>query len=103
MPEKSPDRQVPLVWVEHDDPRVHWVNQFLSQFQPDEFILTFGQATPPIVAAGTEEERIAALEQIQFVPAHTIAKVAMNRQRLVELIGVLQQNLAQHDEAMEQR
>jgi hypothetical protein len=103
MPDTPPSPlQVPLVWVEHDDPRVRWVNQFQSQFQPDEFIVSFGQAVPPPVRPGTEAEVQAQLEQIQFVASHTVAKIALNRPRMVELIQILQENLAAHDKAMEQ-
>jgi hypothetical protein len=105
MPEtpNSPEnaRQVPLVWVEHDDPRIRWVNQFQSQFQPDEFVISFGQATPPPITGATEEERRQQIDQIQFVPAHTVAKIVVNRARLVQLIQILQENLAAHDEAVE--
>jgi hypothetical protein len=103
MPDSPPpsSHQVPLVWVEHDDPRIRWVNQFQSQFQPDEFVVSFGQAVPPAVR-GTDEEVQAQIEQIQFVPSHTVAKIALNRYRMVELIRILQENLAAHDKAMEQ-
>jgi endonuclease V-like protein UPF0215 family len=103
MPDPSSEQiQIPLVWVEHDDPRIRWVNQFQSQFQPDEFVVSFGQAVPPAVRPGSEDEIRSQVEQIQFVPAHTVAKIALNRHKMVELIRILQENLAAHDQAMEQ-
>jgi hypothetical protein len=104
MADETPStKQVPVVWVDQTDGRAQWVNQILSTFQPDEFVVTLGQLVPPPITGDTEEERRDALSNISFVPINTVARVVMTRQRIVEFIDVLQRNLAQHDEALKNR
>lgn len=90
--------QVPVVWVGIEDTPVYAANQAIIQHSgANEFLLTFGQLTPPI-ALGTEEQRLEQLKMTSFVPIRPVARVGFNRQRLQELITVLQQNLKRHDD-----
>jgi hypothetical protein len=90
--------QVPIVWVGIEDVPVYAVNQIVVQHSgANEFVVTFGELTPPI-ALGTEEQRREQLRMTSFVPIRPVARVGLNRQRLQELITVLQQNLQRHDE-----
>lgn len=43
--ETNTSREIPVVWVESDDPRAAWTNQFVSTYQPDEFIVTSAEST----------------------------------------------------------
>lgn len=100
MADSSPSngRNIPLVWIDPPDERVQWVNQFVSVAQPDEFVISLGQLSPPPIFGETIEQRQAQLDQISYIPVQTIAKFALNRPRLVELIEVLSKSLQQHDD-----
>jgi hypothetical protein len=89
---------VPLDWIDFDDAPIFFANHFLVQHQPDEFVLTVGQVTgPPLV--GTPEQVRAAAREFTHVPIHTLARVGMTRQRLTELIALLEATLSAHDRA----
>jgi len=79
------------------------VNQFLCQFNQDEFFLTVGQMVPPALIGPTPEERLEEAEQIPYVPIKPLARLAFTRQRLVELVATLQANIAQYDEFQHQQ
>lgn len=96
-PEPQEEFRIPLVWVGVEEEPVAASNQMVIQHSArDEFILTFGMATPPIVL-GDEEQRREELERVTYVPVTPVARVAFTRQRLQALITVLQENLATHD------
>lgn len=96
--EPAPDAiSIPIVWVGIEELPPLATNQMVVQHTaPDEFTLTFGHLATP-VALGTDEQRREQLEQISFIAIKPLARVAFNRQRLEELITVLQQNLERHD------
>jgi hypothetical protein len=82
--------QVPLVWVDGDDAPVFFANQFLLQpIGPAEFILSLGQAVPPPLI-GTPEEQKEQAKRIAFVGVRTMSRFSLPRQRIEELVGVLQ-------------
>lgn len=88
--------QIPVTWIGLDDVPVHYANQFVCQFQPDEFILSIGNLTPPMLL-GPPDEQQKQLQQLAYVPIRPIARIAMTPSRLRELIQVLQQNLQQYE------
>ncbi len=91
-------RSVPIVWVEPEDSRIIFANQFLTQFFEEEFILTFGQLTPPVVLPRqSAHERQAQIENIEFVQAKIIGRFGFTPQRMRELITILQENLARYE------
>ena len=97
-PNAGPDGSfdLPLIWVEFDDVPILFANHFLVQHQPGEFVLTLGQVSgPPLV--GTADEVRAQLVEIDHVPITTLARVGLTRQRLTELIALLQAELVEHD------
>lgn len=97
---QQPEMQIPLSWVNFNETPIAFANQVVCQFQPNEFVVTFGQATgPPLI--GTPEEVQEQAKRIEFVPIRTLVRLGMSRARLIELIGVLQANLENHDRAME--
>ena len=90
--------QVPVVWVGGDETPILLVNQFLGQFQENEFILTLGQFAPPALI-GTEDERREQLRDVSFVPVKVLARLALTRSRMEELIRVLEETLANHEKS----
>jgi hypothetical protein len=97
MSEESNEyRRLPIVRVGVEDVPVYFANNFVVQHQQDEFFLTVGQFQPPILL-GTAEERRKQLEELGYVPVKVVARLGLTRQRLVELIEVLQENLRKHD------
>ena len=98
MSESSPEgRALPLVWLGLEDLPILFANQMLIQnVVRDEFVLAFGQVTPPVLL-GDDEAKERQLDEIAYVGVKPIARVSLSRQRLQELIRVLQENLATHD------
>lgn len=93
---------LPIVYVGGEDVPILFVNQFVIQHQPGEFVLTVGQITPPILL-GSPEERREQAKKLTYVSTKVVARLAFTRQRLVELIEVLQENLNRYDEMMRER
>ena len=100
MSEELTTRSKPLAvqWPGVSEVPIHTANQFLAQVdavgeKPDQLILAIGQLTPPPVL-GTDEQKLAQMEQITEVNVVTLARYAITPARLAELIGLLQQ--AQH-------
>ena len=91
-------RAIPTVWVGLDETQVSFANAFVCQFQPGEFVISIGQVVPPMLLGPPEAHR-EQLEAVDFVPITPIARIAVTRDRLVELINALQENLRNHDVA----
>jgi|SRR5215208_731414 len=98
MAEDGGSIDIPLAWVGAEELPINLVNQFVCQFNQDEFILTLGQMVPPAIIAPTPEERMEQAEQVSYVPIKPLARLAFTRQRLVELVHTLQANIHQYDE-----
>lgn len=98
MAEESDRIAVPLAWVEADEP-VAFANQFLfQQVMENDFVLSVGQAFPPPLLGTPEEQRDQA-RQLPFVPVRTLGRFSLTRERVVELVNVLQGVLARSDQA----
>ena len=97
MDDEQSRRDIPLTWVNVDDVPVFFANQYVCQFNQDEFILTFGQMTPPMLL-GELEDRADQLEQLEYVPVKPLARVAFTYSRLVEIIQVLEINREQYEQ-----
>jgi hypothetical protein len=97
MAEPREPIRVPVVFIGAEDTPVQYANQFVVSHQQDEFILTVGQVTPPLLL-GTEAEQREQAQQLAYVPVKTVARLAFTRARLVELMSVLQENLKRFDE-----
>jgi hypothetical protein len=90
------DLGAPLQWIDFDGTPILFANQFLVQYQPNEFVVTFGQVTgPPVV--GTPDQVRDAARQLGRVPIRTLARTGLTRDRIFELIGLLQATLREHD------
>jgi hypothetical protein len=90
--------EVPLVWVGFDETPVLTANQFLGQVHSDEFFISFGQATPPPISALTDDERRAQAEAIRAVPVRTLSRLGMTRERVEDLIRILNETLEIHNQ-----
>lgn len=89
---------LPVAWVDSDDAPILFANQFLlQQIAEMEYVLYVGQVTPPPVI-GTPEQQQAQLEQINFVPVRTLARLSLSQNRLDELLGVLQRVRSRADD-----
>ncbi len=99
-PDDTPRLEMPLAWVGLEELPVAFANQFLTQFQPGEFVLSIGQVTPPALL-GTPEQIAEQAADVTYVPVRPIVRVGFTRARMQELIAVLQANLDNHDRAMQ--
>ena len=77
-----------------------FANAFVAQFDVDlgAHILTIGQVSPPALL-GTPEEIEHQVAEFEFVTVKTIARLAFSPSRMQELIGVLQANVDQREQA----
>ena len=89
--------ELPLVYVGIEDVPVLFANQFLVQHEQNEFLLTVGQLQPPPLL-GSPEEKMEQLKTMTYVPVKVVARFGMTRQRLAQLVEVLQTNLQNYDE-----
>jgi hypothetical protein len=88
---------VPLVWVGAEELPAQFVNQMVVQHPgANEFVLTFGLLSPPLLL-GTPEQQLEQARSIPYVPVTPVARVGLTRERLLELINALQRNLENHD------
>ena len=79
-----------------------FANHVVVQHQPDEFVLSLSQVMGPALT-GNEDDRREQASEVEHLNLHTIARVAMNRRRVAELIAVLQAELQEHDRLIEAR
>lgn len=93
MAEDAEPIGIPLVYAGLEDSPVLWANNFVVQYQPDEFTLTFGQLVPPMLI-GTEEEQRAQARQLSYVPIQVVGRFALTRGRLEQLNRLLTEHLA---------
>ncbi len=97
MAEEPDTFEVRVAWLGVEDVPVFFANQFVSQVDRGEVFLTIGQLVPPALL-GTEEQRRAQAEQLQYVPVKPVARIAFTPQRLTELISVLQITQQGHEQ-----
>jgi hypothetical protein len=104
MADESPEQvQIPVVWVGVDDMPVLMSNEAVVQHAgPDEFLLTFGLLTPPLLR-GTPEEQAEQARSLGYVAIRPVARIGLTRQRLEAVLQVLQENLRKHDERFGKR
>ncbi len=101
-PEKRESIQIPLAYVDPENTTIAFANQFLIQLLQDEFILTVGQVTPPIILGNQRDIDVESLG-IDYIPVKVVARLGFTRQRLEELVNLLQENLARYDEMKQGR
>ena len=89
-----PDEQfeLPFFFIGSEDVPIVLSNLQVVQHVQQEFIITFGQFSPPVVL-GTPEEQLEQVKSKPYLPVKTVARVAMSPQRVGDLIKALQENL----------
>jgi hypothetical protein len=93
---------VPVIWDGIEDVSLAFANQVLGQVGPQgEVILTFGQITPPILV-GKPEQQAAQVEEIPFVAVKPVARLALTKAGLDDLVRVLRATQENHERAQEQ-
>jgi len=89
-----------VTWEGIDDVPILFVNQILGQVgQQSEIILTFGQLAPPAILGETQEERERKLRGLAGISIKPVARLALTRVGLEQLVGILQQTLENYDKA----
>ncbi len=91
---------LPLTYLGLEDVPILFANQFVIQHEKNEFVLTVGQLQPPILLGSPDEQKEQA-KKLTYVPIRVVGKFGLTRQRLAELIEVLQSNLRTYDEKQE--
>lgn len=92
-------RKVPVVYQGLDDLPILFSNIFLVQsHEKSEFIVSFGQFAPPLILPGSEADRKAQTDKIQFVTATMLSRMAFTEDRFRELVALMAGYLAQYDE-----
>ena len=89
--------QLRVVYTDPDDAPLLYSNQFAVQHDQDELVLTMGRLIPPLLL-GTPEEKREQARQLENVEVRILARYAMTRARLVQLISVLQKNVQTYNE-----
>ncbi|MFF6887590.1 hypothetical protein ACFY9F_30895 [Streptomyces sp. NPDC012421] len=106
MPEEQPDKALTLglTWRNGDQP-ARPANQFIvtvglptSQGRPDEIYLAFGQVEPPMLT-GSPAQMEEQLRTLGSLPVETLGRYVVSRDRLQELIDVLQRTAELYDSA----
>jgi hypothetical protein len=102
LAEELPDGiQIGLSWEGVEDLPMLLVNQVLGQVgQQGEVILTFGQVAPPILMGDLDQQRERA-QGIPFVPIKPVARLALTRAGLDDMIHILNQTRDNYDRALE--
>lgn len=78
-------RRIPLEWVIPKGLEVVFANHLAITEVDGQFIVTFFQATPPIILEGD-----AALDAIEKIPATAVVRLAIPPQKLLGMIQALQ-------------
>jgi hypothetical protein len=94
MAEDQPERvEIRAVWVGVEDLPIVFVNQSIGQVDDrGDIILTFGQATPPIIL-GTPEQQRQQLQDVPFIQVRPVSRLTLSRPRAEEVVRMLQQTL----------
>ena len=98
MAEEPLQKRVRLVWVGTEDMPVVFTNQALGQVgSHGEILLTFGQSSPPAFVPESDEETARVLEELSELPIKPVARLALTRTSLEQLIVALQTTLKNYD------
>jgi hypothetical protein len=90
-----------LAWERVEDVPIFLANHALGQIGPQgEIILTFGQASLPILM-GDEQQQQEQAKDIPFVPVRPVARLGLTRAALDDAIRVLNQTRDNWDKAQE--
>jgi hypothetical protein len=92
-----------VAWVGVEDMPIVFANQLIGQLDDrGEAIITFGQASPPILIGSPEEQKQQAAA-IPFVQVRPVLRLGVSHSRLREFVGVLSQTLENQTRLFEQQ
>ncbi len=94
--------QIPVLWDGVENVPLVLTNQVLGQVgQQGEVILTFGQVNPPLLM-GTPEQQAQQASDIPFVAVKPVARLALTKAGLDDLVRVLQETQKNYEQAQRQ-
>jgi hypothetical protein len=96
MPEPEPF-EIPLVWEGAEEATILFADQFAIRSDGDEFVLAIGQLQAPILIGPPEAQQKQA-RALSYIPIRVLGRYGLSRRRMIEVIEMLQTNLARHDE-----
>lgn len=82
---------LPIEWQHPEGIVSRYANNIVVQHTEHEFILSFFELKPPLLA-GSPEEQAAKLEALGAVQAECVARIIISPSRIQDLIEVLQRN-----------
>ena len=88
---------LPLVWIDPDSVEILFVNQMVVQRQGDEYILTFGQQSPPMLI-GSPKDKMEQAEKVPYVAIRPAVRLGLTKQRMKDFVTVLTRFLASQSE-----
>jgi hypothetical protein len=97
MPDEAGPVGVPVVFVGVEDLPILHANHFVIAVHQEDFIMTVGQFAPPILL-GSEEEQREQASQLSYVPVKVVARLALTRTRVAELVSALQVQMQRYDD-----
>jgi hypothetical protein len=83
--------EIEASWVGAEDLPVQFANAFAGVVGPNAAFLDIGSVVPPAINGATQEEREAQMQAIGFLPIKPVARLALAREGLDELISTLEQ------------
>jgi hypothetical protein len=86
---------IPVDWGDVQSLPTMAANMVLVQQSPHEFTLSFGYAMLPVFEGQMTPERI---KNIKSIPAKPFVKISMSPGRVVELLQVLQEQIAAYQQ-----
>lgn len=89
MPEEP--RRIPFLVTGAEEVPIIFSNFMLVQHENNEFILTFGQYSPPLTV-GTPADQIEQMKKVSHIPVKTVSRIGMTPDRMVAVIEALQAN-----------
>ncbi len=98
MSEPQPDQlAIPLVYVGAETVPVLYANNFLLQWNEDDFFLVVGQLNPPMLLGDPDEQRKQAHE-VENVPINVLGRFGMTRRTLEQLHDLIGRQLKTQSE-----
>jgi hypothetical protein len=89
----DPPIELRVRFVKNVAVRTAYATNMMVQSTDNEFILTFFEASPPLIVGNTPDERRAAAAQIEAVDAIEVARVVIAPGRMQNFIDLLKQQV----------